>query len=220
MDAYSRRLIDQYISAIGMRNVDVHSIKFIKGFEDWSRERKNISNNYVALLDYMQVNYDTPTCAEVGKGYIDSVVIPYQTTLLTPYTKMLNNIDKQRVIISNLRVYEGTPKILLKRKDGSFCIKNFPPGMIGTFMTENPYLSECIENWDQLHNKGSNDIVVGIFGTLNELDVNMKMRQLKLLKEKLNGEYKEEFCNIGDSYYYVLASDRKIKDDKVKVYYK
>ena len=39
MDTYLRRLMEQYKSATGIKNVDANSKKFIKGFKEWLDEK-------------------------------------------------------------------------------------------------------------------------------------------------------------------------------------
>ncbi|UKI58632.1 MAG: hypothetical protein L6V81_04460 [Clostridium sp.] len=47
--------------------------------------------------------------AEVGKGCVDSIVIPYDTTIMSEYTNGIIMVEKSRIIPSGMIVVEGTP---------------------------------------------------------------------------------------------------------------
>lgn len=53
--------------------------------------------------------------AEVGKGIVDSIVIPYETTIFTEYSNGFNISDQSRII----------PSGMLVLKNGTFYAINF-----------------------------------------------------------------------------------------------
>lgn len=80
-----------------------------------------------------------------------------------------------------------------------------------TFMTQNPYTTIEIRNWEDLHNSGESDIIVGVYGSIYDKDIESKLKQIQELEEKLNGSYIREDAVIGDTYSYAIASKRKVK---------
>ena len=86
MEKYISLLIEQFKQATGIKNVDINSQSFMLEFSEWIKSRHSISNNYLDLLEYMelsQISY--PDTVEVGKGQYDSIVKPFNTTIITPH---------------------------------------------------------------------------------------------------------------------------------------
>ena len=54
-------------------------------------------------------------------------------------------------------------------------------------MTQNPYTTIEIRNWEDLHNSGESDIIVGVYGSIYDKDIESKLKQIQELEEKLNG---------------------------------
>lgn len=62
-----------------------------------------------------------------------------------------------------------------------------------------------------MHNKGEN-ITVGVFGRTYDSDIEQKIKQILLLKNKLTDDsYKEEHAKIDDMYFYAISSTRTVK---------
>lgn len=76
-------------------------------------------------------------------------------------------------------------------------------------MTQNPYNQGNIKNWELLHNNGEN-ITVGVFGSIYDKDADAKIKQLKDLRDKCK-YIKEEYAAYNGSYYYAIASARKVR---------
>ena len=80
-----------------------------------------------------------------------------------------------------------------------------------TFMTQNPYTPVEIRNWENLHNSGNHNIIVGVYGSIYDKDIETKIRQLESLKQRLTDSFKEEQYVIDDTYCYAIASERMVK---------
>lgn len=204
MEKYLNLLIEQYKQATGVRNVDTNSSSFMSEFTEWLKSRGEISDSYLNLLQYMGLSRITyPDAVEVGKGKYDSIMAPFDTTIITPYPEGLNISPKYRLIVSDFKVCEGTPLLVRSNKQIDPIIVPSPL----TFMTQNPYTGDSIRNWEQLHNSGNHDIVVGVYGSIYDKDAAAKVRQLEDFKNRLMDTYKEEHTVEGDTYCYAIASE-------------
>ena len=220
MEKYFELLIEQFKEAKGItKEVDTKSTSFISEFSGWINYINSISSNYRELLEYMKLyNYVDSDTVEIGKGKFDSIVKSYPTTIATPYSNGLKTMPNKSVITADFRVNDSKPVFVTANENG---IKNFMPfvsNLYSTFMTQNPYKSVNIKNWEDLHNSNNYKIIVGMFGNRNDKDKTKKLNTLKSLRDKLQTGYKEEYAVINDSYCYVIASNRLSK--KVKEYVK
>ena len=76
IEKYLSLLIEQYKQATGIKNVDINSQSFMSEFSEWIKSRQNISNNYLDLLEYMELSQiSDPDTAEVGKGQYDILIL-------------------------------------------------------------------------------------------------------------------------------------------------
>lgn len=210
MDKYLKRLIGQFKNATGTNNIDINSEEFIQEFRIWINERKSMEHRYSSFIEYMGVPSVISECSvEIGKGKFDSIALETTIPMITPYYEGITAIDN-RIITADFIVYSGTPTILRHYKNR----KQFE--VVDTryfkrFITQNPYEQSCISNWEQLHNRGHN-ITVGIFGSVYDKDIELKLKQIKTLSDKLNdNSYVEEYTTDADLYYYAISSTKKVK---------
>ena len=203
MEEYLIKLIKQFKQAIGIKHVDINSEEFVTEFSEWIRARQKIGAKYCSFIEYMGVNPEIGNSSvEIGKGKLDSIVLDTDIPMITPYSDIIDR-PSDEIITAEFRVYNGTPMII---KDGK--LQMLDTEYIGRFITQNPYESSCLINWEQLHNRGDN-ISVGIYGSIYDEDISKKIRQIESLKSNLTGDsFKEEYATEGDSYYYAISSDR------------
>ncbi len=206
-------LIEQFKQANGIKSDDAKSQLFISEFTEWIKERQDVSTTYIELLDYMGLSYfATPSVVEVGKGSVDSIVMPYDTLIITPYSRFLeelNTEDNKRVTNAYFRVVNGKPFKVIPGEETT--LKPIKDSEDLTFMTQNPYTPKCVKNWGQLHNNFRNDIIVGVYGNIHDKDTETKIKLLKQFRDRLSEPYNEEYIIALDRYCYVIASDRKSK---------
>lgn len=209
MGEYLNKLVEQYKNATGNKSIDVNSEAFIKEFIEWVAARKVIGKSYKSFIDSMDINPSNENeTVEINKGVYDSIALDKHTQMITPYFDGMDKFDKELITIANFVVYSGVPTIV---KSG----KEHLPEIIDTqyirrFTTHNPYSVIDINNWEQLHNNGEN-ITVGVFGNTYDKDVKRKISQLLDLKSRMQENFKEDYCKYNDMYYYVIASNRKVK---------
>lgn len=173
------------------------------------------------MLDSMNISgiYERET-AEVGKGCVDSIVIPYDTTIISEYAKGIIMVEKSRIIPSGMIVIEGTPVAFnIDKESRETSSLNTSKVKTSTkykdsfskFMTQNPYVDMNIARWEQLYNSGRYNIVVGVYGSTYDKDIDAKIKRIKELESKLSLPYVKESGTVGDTYCYAVASKSLVK---------
>lgn len=207
MTNYYNYLIKQYKESCGIKE-DVSLDKFLTEFDNWLKERSLCGEVYLNLLKSMGININTSDTYEIGKGNLDSIVANYpKTNMITPFYDRSNFVS-DRTIIGTFGVFHSKPTLIRVNK-GMFDLTTLQSGI--TCMTQNTYTSKDILNWDLLHNSGNVKIIVGIYGNTSDCDRNKKIRELKMLRDKLTSDYIEERLINGNIYCSVIASKEKVK---------
>ena len=180
MRQYLNILIEQFRLATGSKIADIHSETFVSDFSAWLINRQKIAKEYVSFLDYMGFHYADIDTAEVDKSEYDSVVKPFETTLIT--RAPIKSINPERIIIGSMRVYDSVPILVnASQKKGISQVIQVPNDIIHTFMTQNPFTKQNISGWESLHNSGKNDIILGIYGSIHDKDIESKFEQMESL---------------------------------------
>ena len=207
MTNYYNYLIKQYKEACGIKE-DVSLDKFLAEFDNWLNERSLCGEVYLNLLKSMGININTSDTYEIGKGNLDSIVANYsETNMITPFYDQ-SNFASDRTIVGTFGVFHSKSTLIRVNK-GMFDLTTLQGNV--TCMTQNPYTSKDILNWDLLHNSGNSKIIVGIYGNTSDCDRSKKIRELKILRDKLTSDYIEEHLINGDTYCSVVASKGKVK---------
>ena len=202
-----KRLINQYMECTGTKSLDINSEMFIEDFANWIRERNRIGSEYPKYLDYMGLNYSTSNCSEVGKCKFDTVVKPFDTTLITTET-CISGVNSDRIITGYMRVINGVP-VLVRKRNEDIVVNDIPNRVIHTYMTQNPYTYEELVGWDHLHNSRKRNIIVGTYGSIHDKDTTNNIRQIEYLRSKLSdNDYLEDYFTNNGSYFYIIATDR------------
>ena len=213
---YYKLLARQYYMAMG-KNIKnerylIDNCTFSKDISRFICERQLFGARYTEFLNYLGLDITKRNIAEIGKGMYDTLVSDYETTVITPHTYIKKN--------GEVLDYRLTPS-----KSGIYMIKNEKdvnelinsPDFIDTFMTENPYGSPDLFNWDIIHNVFNQNIIVGVYGHIHDNDKLNKLRMLKGLKDKLESDIMLEYETDRDAYYATVFSDRLVKNyEKVK----
>ena len=97
---------------------------------------------------------------------------------------------------------------MVKDNKGNKILDTLSPSMFNTFMTQNPYSPKHIMYWDEIHNRGEKEIILGVFGDIHDKDTKYKLNELKEFKNKLIGSYSEDYMVEDDTYCYVIASNK------------
>lgn len=207
------KIFNQYKKINGLEKLDIKELKnesFRKEFTSWLYERQKYGYRYLDFLYEINEHITERSTAEVGKSELDSIVMPFDTTIISQDD--FNNLeDKSRLIKSKFMVYEESPVLYFEASDNPKLVV-LPEKRIDTFMTQNSYTPYSIKNWELLHDSGSFDIAVGMYGNIHDKNIKDNLNLLKSLREKIVGDdYKFDYNTSGDIYYAAVASCRKIK---------
>lgn len=212
MDKYLEFLAKQYIKAKGIKTKrDMNDPKFIEDLLYWIREMNEIGNKYTTYLESLGIDFDRSNCAEVGKSELDTVVAPYNTSIISPVSKYIANVDRERIINANLRVHDSKPYFVIGSK--KILMPNYA---FDTYMTQNIYTMSEVAHWDDLHNSGNAKIIVGAFGYAGDKDIYPKINKMQLFQDRLDSSIIYDYSLIGDSYVVVVASANEKEKVKVK----
>ncbi len=210
MDNYMNLLIRQYAKAKGIAKIDYNDKELLKEVEGWLIEMSKIGKNYLQFLDSLGVNYNKVTCAEVGKSEYDTIVKNKKAVIITPETRYIEGVKKERIITANVCVDEEN-KVNLVTVRGQIRIPNY---IFSTFMTQNvaPFR---IEKWKDLHNFSDSSIIVGAYGSINDKDIIPKLTEIQKFRQDLDDSIVYDYEMIGDSYVVAIASKKTVLE-KVK----
>ena len=201
MNQYLEYLKNQFRSAKGIKSNDLLSKQFLQEFYAWIDEQQLIGEKYLKMIDHMNMEYDCYNCAEVGKGIHDSIVKNFSTKIITPYARSFKVV---RHGLYDGRVYVSGEKPLIKlQNEGT---RTLSVGSIRLFMTQNPYDSQCISNWNRLANNSVNGIIVGMYGNIHDKDRMEKLQILNNLRKSI-WQSVEIGYDFDDEYYmYAIGS--------------
>jgi len=207
-EQYIKCLIEQFKLSTGTKNIDINSTDFLKDFRNWITKNNFIGQRVLTLLEECSIEYDIPTFAEINKGYLDSIASSYETTIITPYTYNLDKrVGEGKVIDGIFKVTEQTPKLDSKEMFKPDTI--ISPKEINRFMVHNPYENFNVDMLARLHkNDNYNGIIFSVYGDSEDKNKNEKEKMFLDLRSKLYDGYTDENMSFGDSYCYVLASDK------------
>lgn len=197
------QIINQFKSANGIGANE--NINMLNVYE-WACQRVEEGDYFLGLLDYMEISgIKENTTIEVGKGYFDSIVVPYETRLITPFKSEFSQEyidDRNRIIEARLSVINQVPALIFANGIRS-TIENTESQK---FMTYNPYSINEISDWNQIANNPSKQIIIGVYGKTHDKDRRKKIDEIKRWKEKLDVVYKECYATTDDRYYYAIAT--------------
>ena len=199
-------LIEQYKHAKGIKKADIYSKSFINSFSYWLKQRKIMGNEFLNYLSFLDLNYKNSNSAEVGKGEQDTLVKPFDTKILSLNTDGITGVDKNRLITGNLRIFEGNAYLFLNHE-----LKVITNNVVDTYLIHNPYSFNSISGIEDIHNNGSANVILGVYGSTHDNDLEKKINRLNDIKDKLVGNYISEYDTYDGAYYYILASNNKVK---------
>ena len=198
-------LTKQYKAAMGIKSkIDLSDSSIQNEIISWIVERSKIGKYYINYLDYNDIRFADKDCAEVGKGELDTVVRPFETSIITPYKEKIDGIDDERVYSAKMLVHKGSPYLYRGQK-----VIKLEPFIFSSFMTQN---SDNIDGWVDLHNSGEYRIIIGAYGLTTDKDAEVKIKKLEEYRDKMKA-YDAEFCctTSEGAYYAVIASHPKVK---------
>ena len=198
---YLNNLKIQFRSATGYDKRIVEDDMFL----DWLIGRDSILSEYRELLKCLDFKINHPHTAELGKGFLDSVVMNKdQTTIITPYSYGLNRFWNSKVIKGKLD--------LVGSENQKNDIKNgILTSNLDGFITQNPYSISELELFKVLCDLYKYKIVLGVYGNDKDLDKDKKIRMLQEFKKQLSSYNKDEYIRINNDYFYVITTKTRYK---------
>lgn len=207
---YIRNLAEQYKMANGLSSIDLTSKAFLSELREWIIENQKMGVVYTELLNSMDLNFKNSSTAEVGKGEYDSVVKPFNTSIIT---EMPINL-KGRVDNADFIVTDEGPRLSVTSKYGLKYLVD--PVDINNFMIQNPYDTRQLDEWQNLRNFFGRNIIIGMYGRTSDRDKFPKIRELERIKHKLRIPASVVTEQKDGNYYSVLATNDRIKP-KIKI---
>ena len=202
-------LFKQFCDAYGVKNPKLDDQVMVKAFYDWLYEEKKDNDAFdLDQLDLLGVDYKDARTIEVGKGIDDSLVLPYSTVILPKDMEGFEEYGK-RVVIGNLKFHGNLPFIIQK---GVHIDHSIPLDLYNTFMTQNPYSPYDLNDWEKLP-AGFHDLVVGVYGDINDYDMEAKKEMLYKFLQKIDPQYGPELSEIEtlDKYASIVTASSKTR---------
>jgi len=197
------QIINQFRSANGM-GID-ENINMLDVYE-WACQRVEDGDYFLGLLDYMDISdMKENTTIEVGKGYFDSIVVPYKTRLITPFKSEFSEEyidDRNRIIEARFSVINQNPTLIFANGIKS-TIEN---SELQKYLLHNPYSLAEANDWNYMANDPSKQIIIGAYGNESDKDKRAKIDEIKRWKAKLDVAYKECYATANSRYYYAIAT--------------
>lgn len=197
------QIINQFKSANGI-GID-ENINMLDVYE-WACQRVEEGDYFLGLLDYMEISgIKESATIEVGKGYFDSIVVPYETRLITPFKSEFSEEyieDRSRIIEAKFSVINHTPALIFANGIRT-TIENTE---LQKYMIHNPYSMREISDWDHIAKNPNTQIIIGAYGNTHDKDRRKKIDEIKRWKEKLDVVYKECYATTDDRYYYAIVT--------------
>lgn len=191
---YYHKLFSLFVKAKGIKRKELKQNRNLltKEFYNWIpiyMEQSSEYRNY--LINYMGLDLNDPYLMELDKGYIDSV-IDKNAIMVSKYAFTKGNEN-------SMLVFDDRDNIMLMKNKGIYSIDN-----IDTIMTHNPYSLEEIKRVEKTINNFNKEIILGVYGNINDYDRKTKINHLKKVRDSIpNIEY--DYNEKEDNYFYVLT---------------
>lgn len=189
---YLNRLMTQFLQAKGYSNLDKFSGSLNDEFEQWILDMEKNKSTYRDIIEYLNFDYNSSDCAEIGKGIADTVIRPGEATyVISPY---IHTFDFRDYKLMDEKHSEDVDYFLT------------------SYATHNPYVLSDIAKYRIFVNRGY-EICVGVFGNTSDKDRKSKIREIQLLKAALlldgyDDKIKEVDSTIYDQYFDVISVSR------------
>lgn len=195
-------LLNQFATAKGIKNIDSSSKEFMDEFSAWIIEMQKAGELFKTVLDDMEYDYKSKNVVEANKSKQDSLILPYDSTLITPFYDGLE-ISHTRLYPAIFGMSDNTPTAYTDEYSSAvnLCFLN-------SFMVNNPYDQSYLYNIENIFNNGFLAGEVGFYGFINDKNYEQNIKLLEEFKENISRDYQEQQVTIGDCYGLVLTSKR------------
>ena len=203
---YSRALLHEYMASRGIKVINLESSFVLEDLERFIKERKRSNDKYSRFLEGLTLNYrDSDTIENIdNKEFLISRTCDYDTTILSSDKKILDLVPAHRVILGNIKIYNGIPTIANKVKDG-YHYNVINNNHFKTIMKTNPRV-DSIKYFDSIKKISGFNIIVGINGNNYDYDKKDKINAMNQLSNSLDNDYIRFMYDDDDDYLYIIAS--------------
>ena len=192
-EEYFKRLEAQYQKAYG-KSKDKES------FVEWLEKQNKLAENYLLLLDYLQVNYKSSKCLEIDKGQYDSVLLSknYKSFVLSQYPSQSKRVIEGKLILENNQPFISY----------DLCGKQYlgPIDNYHWFLSQNPDNQSMLNILAKIHNDTPYNVVLGMYGQVGDLDYESKIDMLLDFMNQLKRPYDELHVRIKSYKYDIVCS--------------
>ena len=202
MDKYNERLVRAFKEANGIKSIDTSSKSFQTDFDYWFAAQESAKQAYLKLLKHLNIDIDSIQCIEIGKGKEDSIGYDLRTTMVSPYFEK-DPHRKGLTLIGNPVVVDDT----LKYETGG-TVFEIPVTGGKIYLAQNVFDMNELSRWKRLAR--DNQVVVGAYGSVSDLDMNTKVRELKKFARRLD-DYVYDNGDISGTYCYAIVSKKLTK---------
>ncbi len=183
------------------------------------KEYKDIQNKsaaqFDALLDTCNFDYTECDALEYNPYLFAPVTKNHDTTIvsLVPSSESEDNINYRRVLIGDIRIEEGLPLLIQKKKTFSLTKRGFKSFL---FVNTN---NRSYEPYEQMFNKGI-PTIVGVHGYKYDLSLLNQIGKIRNLKKRVdNDRITERLAYIDDCLVYFIGLNSRIRDSEYKYDY-
>ena len=166
-------------------------------FMEWLNYHMTILKDYQQYLEYLMDDLCAKEILEINKGPYDSMSLVLDN--ITPVSPYLRS-EFQSLIFLKSEPFIHTKEETLIVPDTNI------------FMTHDPYdLAKGLTHWDSIHNQGTYDILVGMFGLITDKDRMAKLQVLAKLRHMLADNVTFTYDTFNGNYFAVLKSNRYVR---------
>lgn len=200
---YYEKLFELYAKAIGLKITKENFNKmynlYEKDFLYWLNRYKDATFEYrLYLTKYFNIDLDSSSVAELGKGNLDSVVRD-DALMITPYGYTFTDLYHKN---SKLIITKDNIKL-----DFGICEENTVG--IDLYITQNPYLyTSVMSDLKKLNDLYNKNIILGMYGKLDDEDKSSKIKILKQFKrgiDKDNQKFDMDYNEHKNNYFCVIT---------------
>lgn len=203
---YSQAIINEYKASRGFTSIDLGSYLFKDDIKRFIRERKESTNKYTRFLEGLTLDFhESDTIENIDcKEFLVSNTCDFDTTVATSDKKIFDIVKRDRVIIGNIRVYNGIPTLANKVNDG-YHYSVIENNYFKTIMKTNPRI-ESIKYFSRLKEVSGFNMIIGVTGNTFDCDMQEKIEAMNNLSNALDDNYIRFQYEDEDDYVYIIAS--------------
>jgi len=203
---YSIQLLNEYMASRGVNVVNLESSFAIEDVERFIKERKRSNNLYARYLDGLTIDYhDSDTIENIDcREFLISNTCDFDTTVLSSDRRIYHDVRSDRIILGNIKIFNGVPTIAHRVKDG-YHYQLLNGNLYKTIMKTNPRI-DGIKYFGRLKQISNFNLIVGINGNNFDFDKDNKFKAMNELSNELGNDVIRFQYSNEDDYLYLIAS--------------